>query len=81
MFITATELKENMGKYLTLASEEEIIIMRNGKAVAKLSKVEDNKIEVAKSLFGILPKEASLELAREERLKKHESTGKDNCAR
>lgn len=72
MYITATELKSKMGKYLEMAAEEEIIIVKNGKKVAKLTSATENKVEVAKSLFGILPNDASLEKAREERLSKHE---------
>jgi len=72
MLITATEFKTNIGKYLTLAAKEEIIITKNGKSVAKLTHANEDKVEVAKSLFNILPEDASLELAREERLSKHE---------
>lgn len=72
MYITATELKSKMGKYLEMAAEEEIIIVKNGKKIAKLTPATEDKVEVAKSLFGILPKDASLEKAREERLSKHE---------
>lgn len=72
MLITATELKTNIGKYLTMAAEEEVIITKNGKKIAKLTRVTEHKIETAKSLFGILPSDASLEEAREERLGKHE---------
>jgi len=72
MLITATEFKTNIGKYLTLAANEEIIITKNGKSIAKLTNTNEDKVEVAKSLFGILPGDASLEQAREERLSKHE---------
>ena len=72
MYITATELKSKMGKYLEIAAKEEIIIVKNGKKVAKLTPATEDKVEVAKSLFGILPNDASLEEAREERLSKHE---------
>ena len=34
MSITATELKENLSKYLLLAATEDIYITRNGKVVA-----------------------------------------------
>lgn len=37
MFITATEVKTNLGKYLMLEETEDIYITRNGKVVAKLS--------------------------------------------
>lgn len=36
MFITATELKLNLGHYLDLVSEEDIWISKNGKTIAKL---------------------------------------------
>jgi Phd_YefM. len=72
VLITATEFKNNIGKYLTLAAKEEIIITKNGKSIAKLTNTNADKVEVAKSLFGIIPSDASLEQAREERLSKHE---------
>lgn len=68
MSITATELKQNLGKYLLLSAKEDIYITKNGKVVAKLTNPNQNRVNTAKSLFGILPKEASLEEAREERL-------------
>jgi len=72
MFITATELKTNIGKYLSLASKEDIIITKNGKSIAKLTNTNEDKVAMAKSLFGILPSDATLEQAREERMKRHE---------
>ena len=54
MFITATELKSNLGKYLLLAAEEDIYITRNGKVVAKPSNPNQDRVDIAKSLFGIL---------------------------
>ena len=72
MLITATEFKENIGKYLAMAAEEDIIITKNGKKIAKLTKASEDKVEIAKSLFGILPSDVSLEEAREERLGKYE---------
>lgn len=68
MSITATELKNNLGKYLMLAATEDIFITRNGKVVAKLSNPHQDRVDIAKSLFGILPNEPTLEKAREERL-------------
>lgn len=37
MLITATELKQNLGKYLLLSVHEDIYITRNGKTIAKLT--------------------------------------------
>jgi prevent-host-death family protein len=71
MSITATELKVNLGKYLMLAETEDIYITRNGKIVAKLTNPYQDRVDVAKSLFGILPNDdVTLEEAREERLNK-----------
>lgn len=70
MSITATELKNNLGKYLLLSATEDIYITKNGKVVAKLVNPHQNRIETAKSLFGILPKDVDLNKAREERLNK-----------
>ena len=67
MSITATELKSNLGKYLTLAATEDIFITQYGKVVAKLTNPFQNRIEIAESLFGALPQETTLEEARAER--------------
>ena len=40
MIVTTTEVQNNFGKYLKLTENEEIIITRNGKKVAKLVKYE-----------------------------------------
>ena len=68
MLITATELKRNLGKYLLLAATENIYITKNGKIVAKLSSPHQDKVDIAKSLFGILPADVTLEDTKEERL-------------
>jgi prevent-host-death family protein len=41
MIINATELKNNLGKYLRLSVREDIIITSNGRKVAKLSAYEE----------------------------------------
>ena len=68
MSITATELKNNISKYLLLASREDIYITRNGKVVAKLTNPYQDRLDVAESLFGSVPATMTLEEAREERL-------------
>ncbi|HIS76146.1 MAG TPA: type II toxin-antitoxin system prevent-host-death family antitoxin [Candidatus Merdivicinus excrementipullorum] len=68
MSITATELKNNLSKYLLLASTEDIYITRNGKVVAKLSNPYQDRLDIAESLFGSVPATMTLEEAREERL-------------
>lgn len=68
MSITATELKNNLGKYLLLSATEDIFITKNGKVIAKLTNPHQDRVEIAKSLFGILPEDANLEEAKAERL-------------
>ena len=70
MSITATELKSNLGKYLKLAENEDILITRNGKVVAKLSNPNADRVEMAKSLLGVIPSDITVEEAQEERSSK-----------
>lgn len=42
MIVNSTELQNNFGKYLMLAAQEEIIITRNGMAIAQLTGIPKN---------------------------------------
>ena len=53
MTITATESKTNLDKYLMLAETEDIYITKNGKMIAK-------------SLFGVIPSDVTLEESKKE---------------
>lgn len=68
MVVTATELKQNLGKYLELAATQDVLISKNGKPVATLVSprppVASSRPSRMKSLFGILPSTASIEEAR-----------------
>lgn len=46
MSITATELKNNLGKYLLLSAKEDVFITKNGKVVAKLTNPHQDRVEV-----------------------------------
>ena len=61
MSVTATELKNNLEKYLVLSVTEEVFITMNGKVVAKLTNPYQDRVQTAKSLFGILPTNADME--------------------
>ena len=65
---TATEFKENLGKYLQLAMTEDIIISKNGKPVARLTNPYENRVKDMVSLFGILPPGTDADKERAERL-------------
>ncbi len=68
MSVKATELKNNLGKYLLLSATEDTFITKNGKAVAKLTNPYQDRVKTAKSLFGILPIDADVDGAKRERL-------------
>lgn len=68
MSITAAEFKMNLGKYLLLSQTEDIYITKNGKVVAKLTNPNQDRVDIAKSLFGVIPANVTVEEAREERL-------------
>lgn len=68
MTITATGLNDNLEKYLLLSENEDIFITRNGRVIAMLSNSNKDRVDIAKSLFGILPSDVTLAKAKEERL-------------
>jgi prevent-host-death family protein len=74
VFITATEFKNNIGKYLSLVTKEDIFITKHGKNVAKLSGARQNKVDIVKSLIGSVPNDGiALKEAKEERLSRYEN--------
>ena len=70
MSITATEFKENLGKYLEMATKEDIYISKNGKVIARLTDPFASRVDEARSLFGIIPEGITEYEARDERLSK-----------
>ena len=69
MSITATEFKTHFSKDLMMAEKEDIYITQYGKVVAKLTNPYQDRVDIAQSLFGIIPSDISLEESIEERLK------------
>lgn len=72
MTITATELKNNLVKYLDIVTDEDIFISKNGKIIAFLSKPQSSKLAALNSLVGIADngQEVSFDEIKNERLKK-----------
>ena len=69
MQITATELKTNMGKYLSMASRHDIYITKNGKRIARLTNPAPDRVAMLDSLVGIAKTEGlSLDVLKKERL-------------
>ncbi len=69
--ISVSELKTNAGKYVTMAMDQDIMITKNGKVVAKLVTAKVDKREAFKHFLSLFP-EKGLDLdpekTREERL-------------
>ncbi len=72
MMVTSTEFKLNLGRYLDLVSQEEIIITKTDRRIAKLIADEEDLVSVAQSLFGIAAKCKILRTTKikEERIKR-----------
>jgi hypothetical protein len=73
MIITASEFKSNLSRYFDMAGKEGIVIARNGKHIAEPTNAAKDKVDILRSLTGIVPSNVSMEEAREERLRKHEN--------
>jgi prevent-host-death family protein len=61
MYVTATEFKANFGKYMTLAEQEEIVVIRRGKPNIYVFQQKKSRAELVEALFNTLPKEAQNE--------------------
>lgn len=68
MFVTVTEPKENLERYLRLPADKDIYIIYGGAVVLKLPNPNRDRADMAKSLFGVLPADVTLEEVRAERL-------------
>lgn len=69
MRVSLAELETEPGKYIGLAGKQDIYVTEGGKAIARITSANPDKVEAARALFGILPGSADIDSAREERLK------------
>ncbi len=67
MTITATEFKQNFGKYLKLVEYQDFNVTRNGKIVGVWTNPQRNKTNIVEELAGSIHGEVNLEADREER--------------
>lgn len=71
---TATDIQNNFGKYLqSVQLGEEIIILKNGKEVARLISHDKSVSFLTDSLRGVLSNDYDDKAIRNERMKKYES--------
>ena len=69
MIVNATDLKNNLGKYLRASAKEEVIITSNGRKIAKLMAYEDgderdfyeNYLREKEEAYSLIPKKISFE--------------------
>ena len=61
MIVTATEFKTNLGKYLEMATSQDIFITKNGKSIARLTSPAVNKLALLDDLVGIVPQETAMD--------------------
>jgi prevent-host-death family protein len=71
MIVNSTKIKNNFGKYLELASEQEIVITKNGSAVARLIGMEAQKKTLSEQLRGIIPAGVDEKSLKAERMSRH----------
>lgn len=72
--VTATELQNNFGKYLQCVQNgEEVIILRNGKEVARLISHEKSISYLTDSLVGVLKGNYDEKQLKAERMRKYEN--------
>ena len=71
---TATEVQNNFGKYLRVVQTGgEVIVMKNGKGVARLVSYDKSVSFLTDSLTGVLKNDYNEKESRTERIKKYES--------
>lgn len=72
--ITATEMQNNFGKYLQAVQDgEEIVILKNGKEVARLISRNKSVSFLTDSLVGVLSRDYSEKDMRAEKMAKYGS--------
>lgn len=70
MVVTADEFKTNLGRYLDTVTEQDVLVTKNDKNVARLTSPTMDKLAILDSLAGIVPANPSVdeETTRDERL-------------
>lgn len=71
---TTTEVQNNFGKYLQMVQDgDEVIVLKNGKEVARLISHNKSVSFLTDSLIGVLKGDYDDKGARSERMQKYES--------
>ena len=70
MIVTSTDVQNNFGKYLEMASGSEVIITKNGVPVARLLGMRDTVSFLSDRLVGLIPNDLDEDSAKAERLER-----------
>ena len=70
MIVNSTEVQNNFGKYLEMASGGEVIITKNGVPVARLLGMNDTVNFLSDRLVGLIPPDLDENEAKAERVAK-----------
>lgn len=73
MYVSATEFRTNVGKYLDLAESEDIIVVKHGVPHVTISSSKETKKKILNSLVGVGSSDLTEERILEERRKDYES--------
>lgn len=68
MKISVDDLARNADKYVKMAQDEDIVIIKDGRAAAKLVASDNPKMAAVRRLKGILPSDIDVEALRLERI-------------
>lgn len=68
MIVNSTDMQNNFGKYLEMATDQEIVITRNGTAVARLVGMQLKERSLSEQLRGIIPLNVSEKAIKSERM-------------
>jgi len=74
MIASSTEVQNNFGKYLDLAAGQEIVITKNGAAVARLIGMRVREKSIAEQLRGIIPADVDEDAIKAQRMNRHENS-------
>ena len=68
MIVKSTDIQNNFGKYLEIASGQEVVITKNGLPVARLLGMKDTISFLSDRLVGVIPSNVNENEAKSERL-------------
>jgi prevent-host-death family protein len=68
MIVKSTEIQNNFGRYLDIASGQEIVITKNGIPVARLLGMKNTISFLSDRLVGIIPDDVNEDEIKSERL-------------